>query len=315
MTSLRDNKPSKSWLGEYWLEATVLLIGLVVMNLIFIANAFRSTDTVDPASAGQLGDFVGGYVGTFFGLVSVVLLVATLRNQRRASLQLNFEMKYFELIKIHRDNVAELEVQGIRGRKLFVVLIREFRALLDVVKRVAKTHNQQLTQKQLIHITYYCLFFGTGPNSSRMLKQSLSAFAPIFTDALDNELGNPETKDNVQAERKFTYVPFEGHQSRLGHYYRHLYQAVRYVDQQTIDIDKYEYAKTIRAQLTTHEQALLLLNSLSPIGDDWWKKGFMLRYRMVQNIPHDFFDPEEELDVSSIFPANYFEWEEVENVA
>jgi len=36
----------------------------------------------------------------------------------------------------------------------------------------------------------------------------------------------------------------------------------------------------------------------------------MIKYRLVQNIPRDFFEPHE-LDVSKLFPQNYFEWEEL----
>ena len=309
------NSPTQEWgwFHEHWVEILILTIGLVVMNLIFIAQAFRAVDTVNPASAGQLGDFVGGYVGTFFALASVVLLTSTLRNQRRSAQVLNFEAKYFELLRLHRDNVAELEVQSVTGRKLFVVLIRELRSALEIVKQLAGKHDLNLPQRQLMHIAYYCLFFGTGPNSSRMLIQSLTDFPSDFVSELVTELDDPEAKDAAQKEKKLAYVPFEGHQSRLGHYYRHLYQAVRYVDQQTIGIDKYQYVKTIRAQLSNHEQALLLLNSLTPIGHNWWSQGFMEKYRMVQNIPRDFFDPTTELDVSSLFQRGYFEWEENES--
>lgn len=90
---------------------------------------------------------------------------------------------------------------------------------------------------------------------------------------------------------------------------------MRYVDQQKIDIDKYEYTKTIRAQLTTHEQALLLLNSLTPMGKSWWDRKFMIEYRMVQNLPRHFFDPASEIDLSVIFPVKYFEWEDAEGVS
>lgn len=307
------NNPLPAWLRKNWIEIVILIGGLVAMNLIFIADAFRATDTVNPAGAGQLGDFVGGYVGTIFALVSVLLLTSTLRGQRRSSQQLNFETKYFELLRLHRDNVAELEVQGITGRKLFVVLIREYRSTLEVTIRVAKKHGQQLSQRQLVHIAYYCLFFGTGPNSSRMLLNSLSEFDRSFVEDLENELDKAETKDRAQGEKKLAYRPFEGHQSRLGHYYRHLYQAVKYVDKQEIDIDKYEYTKSIRAQLSNHEQALLLLNSLSPMGRNWWKYKFIQNYRLVQNMPRDFFDPTNELDVSALFEKGYFEWEEVES--
>jgi hypothetical protein len=143
-----------------------------------------------------------------------------------------------------------------------------------------------------------------------MLRTSLSTFDAVFIDAVEKELNNSETKQKCRKERKFKYVPFEGHQSRLGHYYRHLYQMIRYVDQQTLDINKYEYVKTIRAQLSTHEQALLLVNSLTPVGQNWWKKDLIDKYRLVKNIPPEFFDSSTELDTSTLFKPGYFEWQE-----
>ncbi|MBV5289854.1 MAG: putative phage abortive infection protein [Pelodictyon phaeoclathratiforme] len=306
-------KPAEqNWFRKYWIEISILLCGLIAMNLIVFADAFRATDTINPLGASQLGDFVGGYIGTFLALVSVVLLSATLKSRSKSAEILSFETKYFELLRLHRDNVAELEVSGISGRQLFVVLIREYRCALDLTKHVASIHNITLTQQQRAHIAYHCLLFGTGPNSSRMLLKSLEEFDNDFVCDLENQLNNEELKNSVRLEKKLTYVPFEGHLSRLGHYYRHLYQSIKYVDQQNINIDKYEYVKTIRAQLSNHEQALLLLNSLSPIGNNWWKHNFMLEYRMVQNIPREFFDPKDELDISSLFSTGYFEWEEVQ---
>src|SRR5690606_6627997 len=101
-----------------------------------------------------------------------------------------------------------------------------------------------------------------------------------------------------------------GHQSRLGHYYRHLYQTVSYVNIQESNIDKYEFVKTIRAQLTTHEQALLFINSLTPIGKNWWNKNLMIGYKFVKNIPYCFFDEKGEIDLTSHFPKDYFEYQE-----
>ena len=304
--------PKKGRWVEYRTPILIVVGGLIVMNLIFIAEAFRETGTIEQAAAGQLGDFVGGYIGTLFALVGVVLLFVTLDHQRRASQQQNFETKYFELIKMHRDNVSELDLQDTTGRRIFVLFIRELRLILSVARQLADQHKQQLTQRQLMCVSYYCLFFGTGPNSSRMLKMSLADFDATFVTALDNALNKAEVQRNAQSERKLAYTPFQGHQSRLGHYYRHLYQTVCYVDQREIEVDKYEYVKTIRAQLTTHEQALLLVNSLTPIGQNWWSKGLIVKYRMVQNLPRDFFDSQTELDLSQLFSPGYFEWEEVE---
>jgi hypothetical protein len=305
----RLKKPS--FLREYAAEIAIVAGGLVAVNAIFISKAFRQSTTVDPEYAGQLGSFVGGYVGALVALVSVVLLFVTLKSQRLASAQQNFETKYFELIKMHRENVAEVGIKEGSGRKVFVLLLRELRCALTIVGQIAKTLDQQLSHRELLHVAYYCLFFGVGPNSSRMLKLSLSTFDAAFIEAVEKELNRHETKERVRREQNFGYTPFEGHQSRLGHYYRHLYQMVRYVDQQplALKIDKYEHVKTIRAQLSTHEQALLLVNSLTPIGQNWWIKNLIVKYRLVKNIPREFFDKATEFDACDKFDPGYFEWE------
>jgi Putative phage abortive infection protein len=303
-------KKKPSLFEQYKTEIVIVAGGLVMVNAIFIAKAFRQSTTVDPEYAAHLGSFVGGYIGPIFALIGVVLLFSTLKSQRLTSTLQNFETKYFELIKMHRDNVAEIDIKGTSGRRVFVLMIRELRCALEIIRVIAKKCDQTLSDRQLLHISYYCLFYGVGPNSSRMLKMSLSNFDQTFISAVENELNQPETKNRVRDKRQFAYTPFEGHQSRLGHYYRHLYQMVRYVDEQVIVIDKYEYVKTIRAQLSTHEQALLLVNSLTPIGKNWWEKKLLDQYRMVQNIPRDFFDPLTEIDVSELFNRGYFEWED-----
>ena len=302
---------SRLW-AENRTEIIIAIIGFGAMNLIFIPSAFREGATVDRAAAAHLGDFVGGYFGTLFVLLSVVLLFRTLKNQRLTAQEQSFETKYFELLKIHSDNVGELELHGTKGRRIFLLLIREFRSILSITREVAAQHGKRFTSNQFLHIAYYCLFYGTGPNSSRMLKISLAAFDANFISALNNELADDKVKAEAKKERNLSYLPFEGHQSRLGHYYRHLYQTVCYVDKQKLNLDKYEYVKTIRAQLSTHEQALLLLNSLTPIGCNWWRKGLVVKYKLVKNLPCEFFDPESELNVSEIFDRDYFEWKQVE---
>lgn len=298
---------SRFWHRWGW-EVAIFSGGMIAMNLIFFAKAFRQTHTVDRTAAGQLGDFVGGFVGTFFALVTVVLIVRTLRNQMEASEKEHFETKYFELVKMHRDNVSEMELGHATRRKVFVVILREFRKALESTRRIAEESNRALDHRELLEAAYCCLFFGVGPNSSRMLRIYLAELDAKFVEAVEQELTKPGPR--AQIERDLTYAPFQGHQSRLGHYYRHLYQMVKYVDQQTIDIDKYEYVKTIRAQLSTHEQALLLLNSLTKMGQAWWTDRLITRYRFVQNIPPDFFDKATELDTSELFGRGYFEWED-----
>jgi len=301
------NKPS--WFSKNLIAIVTILFGLISINLIFFSKSYYG-NTVDPTKAAQLGNFVGGYVGTIFALISVMFLYLTLRDQRESSTLEKFETKYFELIKLHRDNVAEIGIGDDFGKKIFVILIREFREILKIAKGVVKRHNLDYSQEKLFVAAYCGLFFGVGPNSSRMLKESLFEFDKAFIDDFENSMNNEDTKHKIKEERKLKFMPFEGHQSRLGHYYRHLYQTVCYVDDKGFNIDKYEYIKTVRAQLTTHEQALLFINSLSPHGREWNEETLLLRYRLVKNIPPNFFDPKSEIDLPSYFPNDYFEWQE-----
>ncbi len=299
-----------NWWRRNWVEITTIIGGLLTINFIFLAKAYRETNEIDPTTAGQLGDFVGGYIGTIFALISVVFLYSTLKNQRESSEISSFENKYFELIKMHRDNVSEIGIGDDFGKKIFVILIREFRAIHSIVIEVAKNTNQTYNLEEQFIISYYVLFFGVGPNSSRMLKEALQKYDKNFVDTLETKINTDEEKNKLKQERKFKFIPFEGHQSRLGHYFRHLYQTVCYVDNQKIDIDKYAYVKTIRAQLTTHEQALLFINCLTPIGKIWWDKKLLTKYRFVQNVPFGFFDKHTEIDMLEYFPEDYFEWQE-----
>ena len=300
----------QNWFNKNLIEILIILGGLITINLIFLADVYRETDTLNIEGAAQLGDFVGGFIGSIFTLISIILLYSTLKDQRTSSTIEKFETKYFELIKMHRENVAEMGLKEHLGKKIFVILVREFREILKITTKVSKECNQKFNQKELFIISYYALFFGVGPNSSRMLKSSLINYDQDFVNKFEKALNNSETKKTVKDNRDLKYVPFEGHQSRLGHYYRHLYQTICYVDNQKSKIDKYEYVKTIRAQLTTHEQALLFINCLTPIGKIWWEKGLLLRYRFVQNIPYRFFDEETEIEMLDFFPKDYFEWQE-----
>ncbi len=106
------------------------------------------------------------------------------------------------------------------------------------------------------------------------------------------------------------YLKFDGHQVRLGHYYRHLFQAVEYVHNQTVITDKRSYIKTLRAQLSTHEQILLLVNALTPLGWRWLNNGFVKDYGMVKNIPAGMLERYCGISVRNLFGDGYWEQDE-----
>ena len=293
---------------------SLALIGVAATEMIRW-HLWHPSELSKPYLAGVYGDFLSGVLGPILSLVSIYLVVLTLREQRNTTKDerhaeeiSGFENRFLELLKLHRDNVEELEIKGVRGRKAFVFMIREWRCILNITRRQAQQSGQALTRLQLIEISYYCLFYGVGPNSSRLLREYLKSYDPVFVNLLESLLSDPQLQSAVEKHRRLGYIPFEGHQSRLGHYYRHLFQMVRFVEKSSPKgVEVTEYMRTIRAQLSTHEQALLLLNSLTPMGAAWWNKHLIDDHCLVHNLPAKFFDPSYELEPTDLFEEGYFE--------
>lgn len=281
------------------------------IHAFLFCNAFWGgwDGSVNAEKAAQFGDFIGGYIGTVFALIGVLLLVITLLEQIQKDKDDGFEQRFFQLLDYHRQNVLEIGIGGKKGLRTFVVLVREFREALTVVQKACQQAKPALTQTQTINLAYMAFYYGTGPNSSRVLAAALanSNYDQALVATIISKLDDPAQKKSVRQNRQFTYEPFEGHQSRLGHYFRHLYQMACYIDKNAGGRAD-EFADLLRAQLSNHEQALLCLNSLSNLGAAWKQKGLIQKYHFIKNLPEDFFDPKKELDVASIYPDVDFEY-------
>ncbi|MBI2417324.1 MAG: putative phage abortive infection protein [Ignavibacteriales bacterium] len=110
---------------------------------------------------------------------------------------------------------------------------------------------------------------------------------------------------------------FIDHQSQLSHYYRNLFQTVKYINgsaTSTLDYSqKYDYVKIIRAQLSNYEQALLFYNSISPLGSAWELESnkvendqLITKYNMIKNLPHKIL---RSLDPKLFYPNVYYEYD------
>jgi hypothetical protein len=118
-----------SHIGKALVFAGLLL--MLVLSCIFIFNTTRLTcSSIDSAIWGQYGDVIGGVVGTIVALVSVFLLFETLKQQskklrqqgkalkvqREAFIKQQVETRFFELVRLHKDNVNDLKSKGKVGK-------------------------------------------------------------------------------------------------------------------------------------------------------------------------------------------------------
>ena len=378
--------------------------GLVIMLIFFIRIGYHYSfsDGNNPPqmdATGQIGDFIGGVVGTIFSLVGVLLLFITLRDQRETFKKERFETLFFDLLKIHRENVDELKksptigesTTDYEGRKVIQLIVSNILECREEVKiffrkktenniyeheyasKLRKTFsssnpNVDLKKLAQINIPYCIVFFGINAEGRRIVEKMFEGkYKPKFYKPLLDFISLKPTEQSIYyskwqiireisdykkrinvalgtlKRRGTTYNEndydvstrvlienawyknnfikyYGGNQFRLGHYFRHLYQTVTYVENGS-ELDektKYFYIKTLRAQLSTHEQILLFFNSLSFLGMVWEltpkydktddiklnlerakSKMLITKYQLIKNIPgEDIFG----LKINEFYP-------------
>jgi hypothetical protein len=121
--------------------------------------------------------------------------------------------------------------------------------------------------------------------------------------------------------KKGTYTKYYGgHQFRIGHYFRNLYQAVSLINDDTrINyFQKYSNIKILRGQLSTYEQTIIFFNTLSSLGRVWELESrnnptealelnnhLITKYNLIKNILND--EIIEGVFVSHFYPLVEFE--------
>lgn len=277
-------------LKHYLLVVAILLAVASIIILIYLLENPSFNDgshKINPGLADHFGSLSSGILGPLLSLATILLLLETFSVQATDSKRQSFESRFFEILNIQRRNVAELTYRvssdtkrDHKGRKVFLEILHQFDYLFTYIK---EKHGKEFKERELIDIAYLATFFGPKIARLRYLRPYLKK-SPTLTKSLDF-LESIRTKD-----KKFR--AYTGHQNRLGHYYRHLYQSIRYIDEANFlsDGEKYEYAKVLRAQLSTAEQVIFLFNSLSTLGAAWGyeskdnQKNLVTKYKLIKNI-------------------------------
>ena len=251
-----------------------------------------------------------------------------LEEQRKQFSKTQFENQFFEMLRLHKENVNEISVsikltsntledisihyQEVKGRPAFKHLLNEFHIIYDLCSAFAEENEID----QLVRFSYSIFFSGIEPDQYR----STEGFDPyhVFitklerirtncrmhgTSALTNQI--KDKFPNIDKSHNSEIDLFLGYKETLGHYYRHLFMTVKFVvnqEESFINYDqKRQYLRILRAQLSENEQALLFYNWLSRFGMEWEndQNKFLTDYRMIHNIyPHTI---NEDFDLIEIF--------------
>jgi hypothetical protein len=349
--------------------AAFLLITSIL--LFFVGPEFiqaRYYTMSDSGERGEMGDSFGGTMGPVIAWVAAILTFAAFFIQYEANQEQRnqfaeqakdtvierFENRFFELIRLHRENVEEQNIQDkIKGRKVFTTYYFELRYIYLVLESFYDNNPPEdtLTKQELTNLAYLIFFFGIGHVTMSVFEhitpkyvkevffiktlerlENEKAYYKILTDQIERAKSSPGIAmpilTNLEIEHNGKkaifiqiYQPFTGHGTKIGHYYRHLFQTVKYVATQehelfTKDL-KYSYVKTLRAQLSNFEQVLFYYNSVSVLGKDWIKKKYLMDYKLITNLPLSFADfgiePGVMFKTEISADSDFFDWNSLKN--
>ncbi len=337
-----------------WVWVTLIIVFLI-LNIIYMFNFIIRNGiglSSSQADFGYYGSFIGGIIGAFAPLITVLILVETLNEQKNFSEKQNtfftkqtsymkeqekslkkqishletqriadkidkFESRLMLMLRLHRDNVDEMmisennrkdnanEFMPIKGRNVFVGMIEEYREIIRQLKQMEA--EIEYNGKERSNVAYSILYFGIEENSVYLLENELKTIGIPINSIKAIILWMKKRPNIGKVKISLGYSPFQGHQQRLGHYFRQMWQIIKFIDNcdcftYNSDEKKYEYSKMLRAQLSNHEQALLAINALSPFGRKAWKEsGTLKKYQLIRNISKDFFKSDTELNLEEAF--------------
>lgn len=250
--------------------------------------------------------------------------------QRQFRIQ-QFESQFYEMIRLHKANVSEMKISGYdvsiqesiqtdkdgnplaiktivksqiikftEARKVFVTMHTELIAIYEFLEYYNIIYEKKIKKEELLKLAYEIFFFGVKsevPSSYNIDEEAILIFKRHLTNIKSrhkdsNGEKNIFPRSNMKdVELYIKYSPFSGHESRLGHYYRHLYSTVKFVVEAERTLFSYKevrgYLKILRSQMSNDEQLMLYYNCTIGFGMDWVTNGFLTKYRMIHNLPID----------------------------
>ena len=332
-----------------YLGGGLLSICLIGFTAIFILPIIFTIPAIfgwmDFTNKGSIGDTVNGVAGPFIALLAAILTFLAFYVQYQANVQQRnqftsaankqklddleqektwkierFENRFFELLKLHQINVAEINM-GYKsiGRKSFVHMFYELRlcyvtieAIISATSDAEKDKNNYENIK-LMNFAYKIFFYGIGAQSEKHYQKKFSKGERHLFISVKKKF--EEIQESYEDFRKkntviitpyvynlplngiyddktveMFYFPFDGHINTLGHYFRHMFQTVNYVISRDFitEAEKYSYLKTYRAQISNFEQLMIYYNALAWFDKEW--KPIFTTYRFIKNIPLELAD-------------------------
>lgn len=263
----------------------LITVGILIIVLGFALFLWQNIQLntsikADTSKIAEFGDFIGGFVGSIWALAGVILFYVALKEQRKdfstnskvltAQVKaLDQQIKEFEL---QREELKQTrEVFQIQSETL---KIQQFESTFF---NLLNLHNKIVDSMDLVSAT----FDGkTVTNGRDCFNRFVRGYYNNY-----NTLKNNSSGDDLDIIKKSYLKYYNKHQSDLGHYFRNLYNILKFINKSKVD-NKKDYSNFLRAQLSSQELILLFYNCLSDKGNEKFKP-LIEKFQFLKNLPKD----------------------------
>lgn len=290
---------------ELSIIGAIIIIVFVIISLTFLVLLIiRGIDAsllqeFSLSRLGLIGDFSSGVLGTIVATIVALYAIRTYRQERNHAKESLLQTVLATMLELHRQNVKEIKIErtGKKGEcveriEAFKQMYEELKVIYENVENAIRRevendsekyaeYQDEIKQKRLAHILSYGYFFYKADN------YMITETDKVLKDLCD--VASQSVPDQYSNLNRHLV---------LGHYYRHLYNMVNYVDKSDFSLQykkKEKYIKIIRSQLSDYEQVLLYYDSLSLLGMDWneplgekkkEEMNLICKYRLLKNCPY-----------------------------
>lgn len=284
-----------------WIILLIVLLSFSLLSPIIITGS--KFLYYFPDYAERIATIIG-IMNPFIAIAAVIVTYLAFKMQLDAnekifenSRRMQFERHFYEMLKIHCDNVRNLHAEssytplesehpiqkGAEGREYFSSLLEEFNLIYSKIYESEK-------KKDIFNKAYRTFFFGINSTANELKKKATETIRS-FTFQNNNTLVWEDHPKLVPIKDSL----FTGRIDLLVPYYRHLFLIVKTVVQADTNLfsydEKRQFLRILRAQLSSAEQTLLYYNWKSGCGEQWEEDSskpggnhFFTDYRMLHNI-------------------------------
>lgn len=152
------NRPSSTSIAIFFSIVSILITGIFIF--VMIKDGYKIGTPISMADTGQVGDFIGGVVGTVISAAAFYFLYMTFSDQRKTSYRQHVESYFYEMLRAYQTNVNSMKYDATnllvdKGSLYIAPRIYESKEIFDVIFMQLVTCRNELKHLLCKHSRLY----------------------------------------------------------------------------------------------------------------------------------------------------------------